>query len=202
MTKTDLKHYYVDDQKELINRKEISFRFLSIDFIFETADGIFSKDRVDQGSEILLKSLVKEDFEAKILDYGCGYGVVGIVLGKLDYQSVLIDITHKAIALSEINLKKNKVDAKLELIVDNQLDKYYDCFKTVLLNPPIRAGKKTIYQMFENTYHFLQKNGQLFIVIRKQHGAKSALKKLQEIFDQVVVINKEKGYWVIKALKV
>ncbi|HZJ85531.1 MAG TPA: methyltransferase, partial [Erysipelotrichaceae bacterium] len=79
MKKDYLVHYFKDDQKELINRKEISFRFLSIDYTFITADNVFSKDHVDSGSELLLTSALSEGLENDVLDYGCGYGVIGIV---------------------------------------------------------------------------------------------------------------------------
>ena len=202
MAVSDLKHYYVDDQKELTNRKEISFRFLDIDYNFITADSIFSKDRVDYGTTLLLKESLKAGFKDKVLDYGCGYGVVATVLSKHDHEVVAIDVTDRAVKLSEINAKNNKVNFKVEKIKNNNVDMYKSLFNTVLLNPPIRAGKKVIYQMFENVHGFLLEKGELYIVIRKQHGAKSAIKKLETLFKEVKVLNKSKGYWIIKSKKV
>lgn len=201
MSRNDLKHYYVDDHKELVNRKEIPFRFLAIDFFFDTADAVFSKDRVDVGSTILLESAIESGLKDKVLDYGCGYGVIAVVLSKLNYETVAIDVTHRAIELTKINAKKNKVSIDAQLIVDNNVDKYNNSFNSVLLNPPIRAGKAVIYEMFENAYDFLIDKGELFVVIRKQHGAKSAVTKLKSLFSDVQVINKSKGYWIIKSVK-
>lgn len=198
----DLKHYYVDDQKELTNRKEIPFRFLDIDFKFTTADAIFSKDRVDAGSTLLLEAAVESGIKDLVLDYGCGYGVVGVTLAKLGHSIIGIDVTDRAIKLSEINAKQNQVKASFEKIINNNVEKYNNTFNTVLLNPPIRAGKVVIYEMFDNAYNFLLPGGVLYIVIRKQHGAKSAIKKLETLFNDVTIINKSKGYYIIKSLKV
>lgn len=198
----DLKHYYVDDQKELINRKEITFRFLDIDFKFTTADSIFSKDRVDSGSTLLLEAAISSGIKDPVLDYGCGYGVVGVVLAKLGHDVLGIDVTDRAIKLSEINAKNNQVNPTFEKIINNNEKKYNNTFNTILLNPPIRAGKVVIYKMFDQAYNFLLPGGVLYIVIRKQHGAKSAIKKLESLFNEVSVINKSKGYFIIKSVKV
>lgn len=200
MSKDYLNHYFKDNQTELSNRKEITFRFLAIDFIFESADNVFSKDHVDFGSELLIQSALDYGIDNKVLDYGCGYGVVGIVLSKLGYNTFGLDVTERAIKLSTINAKKNNVDFKVEKVAEDT-SKYNNKFKTILLNPPIRAGKKVIYAMFENAYNFLEDEGRLFIVMRKQHGALSAKKELEKIFSKVEIITRKKGYYIIVSEK-
>lgn len=200
MTKLDYQHYYTDDQKELLNRKEITFRFLSFEYNFVTADNIFSKDGVDYGTNFLLETAFNKGFKGEVLDYGCGYGVVGIVLSKNEYDVLGLDVTDRALELSKINNDLNKTNFKVSKVTDD-LSQYNNRFNTVLLNPPIRAGKKVIYQMFENAYDFLNHNGEMFIVIKKQHGAESALKFLKTIFDEVSVLKKSKGYFIIQCIK-
>lgn len=200
MTKLDYQHYYTDDQKELLNRKEITFRFLSFEYNFITADNIFSKDGVDYGTNFLLKTSFNEGFKGEVLDYGCGYGVVGIVLSKNEYDVFGLDVTDRALELSRINNELNKTNFKVSKVTED-LAQYNNRFNTVLLNPPIRAGKKIIYQMFENAYNFLNHNGEMFIVIKKQHGAESALKFLKTLFDEVLVLKKSKGYFIIQCIK-
>ncbi len=199
MAKDDLQHYYKDDQKELNNRKEISFRFLSIEYTFTTADNIFSKDGVDFGTRLLIETSLKNGMESEVLDYGCGYGVVGIILSKMGYDVFGLDVTDRALKLSMINNETNKTNFKVAK-VDFDLSKYNNRFNTILLNPPIRAGKDVIYSMFRNSYEFLSK-GTLYVVIKKQHGALSAVKELKTIFDDVEVVNKSKGYFIIKNTK-
>lgn len=200
MTTDYLQHYYKDDQKELNNRKEISFRFLSIDYVFMTADNVFSKDRVDFGTTVLLETAIKAGISDRVLDYGCGYGVVGIVLSKMGHDVFGLDVTDRALNLAQHNNELNKTSLKVAKVTDD-LSKYHNSFKTVLLNPPIRAGKEVIYSMFDNSYEFLKHEGVLYVVMKKQHGALSAVKHLETLFDEVVIIKKSKGYYIIKNTK-
>ena len=75
-------------------------------------------------------------------------------------------------------------------------------FTDILTNPPIRAGKKVIYEIFEEAYDYcLSTGGCLWVVIRKQQGASSAVNKIKEVFGNCDIIEKEKGYWILKAKK-
>lgn len=197
MTTDYLQHYYKDDQKELNNRKEISFRFLSIDYTFITADNVFSKDRVDFGTTFLIETAINSGISGRILDYGCGYGVVGIILSKMGYDTFGLDVTDRALNLSMMNNDLNKTKFKVAKVTDD-LSIYNERFDTILLNPPIRAGKEVIYSMFDHAQKFLKENGVLYVVMKKQHGALSAVKHLKTLFDDVTIIKKSKGYYIIK----
>ena len=74
-------------------------------------------------------------------------------------------------------------------------------FDAVVTNPPIRAGKQVIYQMFADAAECLKPGGGLYLVIRKQQGAESCIRYLQTIYGQVEKLDKSGGFWVIKAMK-
>ena len=74
-------------------------------------------------------------------------------------------------------------------------------FSAILTNPPIRAGKQTIYQMFADARAHLEPGGCLYVVIRKQQGAPSAIKFLEGIYRNVEIIERGGGYWVLRAEK-
>ena len=78
----------------------------------------------------------------------------------------------------------------------NEVNSSYD---QIVINPPIRAGKAVIYKMFEDSVKHLNENGSLYIVIKKNLGANSAITKLSELFKKVEVLKKDKGYFIIKA---
>jgi 16S rRNA (guanine1207-N2)-methyltransferase len=78
------------------------------------------------------------------------------------------------------------------------LDQSYD---SILLNPPIRTGKETIYELYRNAYKHLNPQGSLIIVIRRQQGAASSFKELQSIFPSVNRIKLHKGYEILKSDK-
>ena len=72
--------YFINDKNLAENRKDISFRFLTRSFTFVSDDGVFSKNELDQGTRILLETILEDSLQEKVLDMGCGYGPVGILL--------------------------------------------------------------------------------------------------------------------------
>ena len=193
-------HYFTDNRQLAHNRKEISFRFLGVSYTFITDSGVFAKDKVDTGSAILLKALVNEPLTGTLLDYGCGYGVLGIVLAKQFALEVTgVDVNERALSLTKENAEKNQV--LIETILNSGSLLLNQRFSNIVMNPPIRAGKQIIYQMFAESYELLKENGTLYIVMRKQHGAESAIKELNKNYTNVEVIYREKGFLVIKSKK-
>lgn len=181
------------------NRKEVSFRFLSASYTFTSDSGVFSKDGLDTGTRILLETLVKQNLAGKCLDYGCGIGTIGILLKvHMDHLDISgFDINQRAVDLAKLNARKNHVE--VDFYHDDKIRQgQYD---VIILNPPIRSGKKNIYRMFKESYNHLVDGGQFWIVIRKSHGALSAIKELQNYFKNVEVVNKDKGFFIVVSSK-
>ena len=107
-----MSHYFTDNRQLPQNRKEFSFRFSSFNYSFTTDNGVFCKSEVDFGTWVLLKSLVNEKIGLRILDLGCGYGPVGIVMKHHFPQSdiVMCDINPRAVELAKINCRNNQTD--------------------------------------------------------------------------------------------
>jgi 16S rRNA (guanine1207-N2)-methyltransferase len=166
-------------------------------FIFYTDNGVFSKDGLDFGSRLLLETIPLEEVGGKVLDMGCGYGVFGIVLNKVKSCNVdMVDVNLRAIHLAEINIRENhciNVNA-FESFTYSNINSKYSCIVT---NPPIRAGKKVVYDIVMNAKDYLEKEGRLFIVIRKEQGAKSLIVDLEKLYN-VEVLEKKKGFFIIK----
>lgn len=78
-----MSHYYINDKNLKSNPKFIKYKYLTKEFNFKTDNGVFSKEYVDFGTNLLLKSIEINDIEGPILDLCCGYGVVGIVLATI-----------------------------------------------------------------------------------------------------------------------
>ena len=192
-----MNHYYTDNKNLPSNKSEFDYYFDNEVFRFTTDNGVFSKKNVDYGSYILIKTIFKKNLGSSFLDLGSGYGPIGIIIKRfnpnLDVE--MVEVNSRAVDLSILNAKCNNTDIKVHLCEDIlSLDHGFD---TISLNPPIRAGKAIIYGLYEKASKKLNDGGHLYVVIRKAQGANSSISKLETLFKQVVVINKDSGYCVI-----
>lgn len=196
-----MSHYFTDNRNLEENRKEKPFRFLGVCYTFVTDNGVFSKSEVDFGTWVLLKTICAQNLGDRILDLGCGYGVVGVVCKKMfpSTDIVCVDVNPRAVELTVLNAKKNEVE--LEVKESNNYSNVEGEFSSIITNPPIRAGKSVIYAMFEDGIKHLVSGGCLWVVIRKQQGALSAKKKIEEVYGNCEIVDKEKGYMILKAIK-
>ena len=189
-------HYFTNEKLHSKIRKTECF-VLNDKFIFFTDNGVFSKDGLDFGSRLLLESIPLEEVGAKILDVGCGYGVLGIVLGKKTGSYVdMVDVNFRALHLAEMNAKENGV-SQFNVFESNAYANVTSKYSTIITNPPIRAGKKVVYDIVMNAKKFLEDDGKLFLVIRKEQGAKSLIVDLKKLYN-VKVLEKEKGFFVLE----
>ena len=194
-------HYFTDNRNLKENRKDHSFRFSGYLYTFTTDNGVFSKTGIDEGSAFLLECACDMELIGKVLDMGCGYGTLFVVLAKQFPECMVtgVDVNPRAVELTELNAAQNGV--KLEAFVSDGFASVSSSFNVVITNPPIRTGKKVIYKMFEDAFDHLYDNGIFLAVIRKQQGAESAMRKLEEIFGNCRVVDKKKGYWVLLCTK-
>ena len=166
-------------------------------FIFLTDNGVFSKDGLDFGSRLLLETIPLEEVGGKVLDMGCGYGVFGIVLNKILSCSVdMCDVNLRALHLSKINIKENNC-SDINAFESNCYENVVSKYSSIVTNPPIRAGKKIVYDIVMNAKNYLEKDGKLFLVIRKEQGAKSLIVDLKKIYN-VEIVAKKKGFFILK----
>ncbi|MBP6281371.1 MAG: class I SAM-dependent methyltransferase [Leptotrichiaceae bacterium] len=205
-----MEHYFSETPSIKSKNREIKYKINNEIFEFITDNGVFSKTRVDFGTDLMLREFIKENKNGKfsnkeefdILDIGCGYGVVSVVIKYFYKKSnlTLSDINERAIELSIKNLKKYEIEeysAVKSFVFDNINEK----FDVILSNPPIRAGKKTIFEIYEKSFEHLNKNGAFYCVIQTKHGAKSTQKKLEEVFSNCETIAIDGGYRIYKAIK-
>ena len=196
-------HYYSRTQKVESDPKYWDFTLRDFHFRFKTDNGVFSKKEVDFGSRLLIDRFTFPEIEGPILDVGCGYGPIGLTVAKLDsHRTVhMIDVNERAMLLAKDNADLNQI-GNVKIYESDRLQNVTDAnFAAILTNPPIRAGKKVVHEIFEQSYDHLKENGELWVVIQKKQGAPSAIEKLKEIFSEVETVDKEKGYFIIKSVK-
>ena len=198
-----MNHYFTDNRHLAQNRKEIAFRFSCFTYRFITDNGVFCKDYVDMGSQVLIETINRKQILGKrILDLGCGYGVIAIVLAKLFPQRdwTLAEINPRSLALADENAKLNDVKARC-VHSDVYSEVEGNTFTDIITNPPIRAGKEVVYRMLDGAYEHLEDGGRLWVVIRKQQGAPSAKKRIEERFGNCEILERSKGYYILFAQK-
>ncbi len=190
--------YFTNDQlPSRIQRK--SCYVLGQKFMFFTDNGVFSKTGLDFGSRLLLETIPLDEVGGKILDMGCGYGVIGIILSKFTSAFIdMVDINERAMHLARKNIQENQCSNIRVFYSDiyGDIDSKYD---VIITNPPIRAGKTVVYDMLFKARDYLKSDGKLFFVIRKEQGAKSLIVDLKKVYTVEVLIRK-KGYYIIKCI--
>ena len=197
-------HYYAKQPKVKSDRKLVTSSLLGVDLHFTTDSGVFSKGGIDFGSRLLIESFVMPAVAGKVLDLGCGYGPIGVTLGAVypDREIHMVDMNERAIQLSQENAASNEV-ANVEIYSSDGLASVEEVgFAAILTNPPIRAGKEVVFSFYDHSYSKLVVGGELWVVIQKKQGAPSTMKRLEELFGNVTVVSKQKGYYILKSIKV
>ena len=193
-------HYYTSAPTSEHEERHFNHVFAGRVLRFQTDAGVFSKQHIDPGSELLCSALPKA-LSGRVLDMGCGWGAMTILtLAKCPAcEMTMADVNERALALAQENVAANRMQAKA--VLSDGFESIEGEFEAVITNPPIRAGKAVIYKMFEDAKAHLVSGGSLYLVIRKQQGAPSALKFLKDLYAKAEVIERDGGYWIIRCDK-
>lgn len=195
-----MSQYFDNDKNIKSERKLINFSFNDKNFSLYTDNGVFSKDKLDYGTRILLENIDINNLKGRVLDLGCGIGVVGIILGTLNKNISIdmVDINERAIILTKDNVKFNNINNNV--FVSNVYSNINGKYNYIITNPPIRAGKEVVRKFLLGGYDYLTDDGILYFVMRKDHGVKSMIKELVNIYE-VDIVNKEKGFYIVSLTK-
>ena len=190
---------YFEENKDLKEKKQlITISFKEKNYKLYTNNGLFSKDKFDYGSRLLLETITQNKLTGKVLDLGCGYGAIGIILANTYPQLTvdMVDITDRAITLSKENANAQNIK-NVNVFKSNIYEDITIKYNYIITNPPIRAGKETVRKFLINAKEHLKLDGQLWFVMRKDHGVKSMIKELEEIYI-VTIEQKSKGFYIVK----
>ena len=191
-------HYFTNENDLKSDIKKVNVVIHSTDYYFYTDNGVFSKGELDFGTELLLKTFeYTYPQDKKVLDIGCGCGPIGIYLSKLDFLVDMCDVNERALNLSKKAIEEQKLNANT-FISDaySTVDNKYDY---ILSNPPIRVGKQKLYEIVMDAKNYLNENGEVWLVVRKDKGADSLVRDMKKVYNEVEVVEKKKGYYIIKA---
>ncbi len=192
-----MSQYFDNDKSIKSDKRLIEFDFDNRMFNVYSDNGVFSKDRFDYGTRVLLENIDINGLNGNVLDLGCGIGVVGIILGTINKNIVIdmVDINERAVSLAKENVDFNRVNCNVFVSdVYSEVNKKYNY---IITNPPIRAGKEVVRKFLIGAINYLSNSGVLYFVMRKDHGVKSMIRELEEIY-LVEVIDRSKGFYIVK----
>lgn len=201
-----MSHYFSEVQDVKSVKKIINYEIKNEKFEFLTDNGVFSKIKVDFGTDVMLRTFLNENKKLeniRILDIGCGYGVVSVVVKRFFEKAKILstDVNERALELTKENIQKNNRTDDFEVRKSFVFDNISENFDVILSNPPIRAGKQVIFEIYEKSFFHLNKNGKFYCVIQTKHGAKSTKKKLEELFGNCTTLVIEAGYRIFRCVK-
>lgn len=196
-------HYFSQQPQSNSSPKTLKYKLNQQLYTFKSDHGVFSRNAVDYGTQLLIETFKAPERDGDLLDLGCGYGPIGICLADHhpERQMVLADINERALQLAEKNASLNYVKNVSFINSDRFTQLTMNNFASILSNPPIRAGKKIVHAIFEESYSALLRGGELWVVMQKKQGAPSAKKKLQSLYENVYTVARSKGYYVLRARK-
>lgn len=197
-----MEQYFEKDPSVISEEKKLRINLFGHQYVFITDNGVFSKNDVDYGSLALIRAYLDEERDDEsVLDLGCGYGPVGIIISK-EKENMTVDfcdINSRAVELTKKNISENFIkDASV--VQSDGFAEIHGKYDAILLNPPIRAGKTVIYRMYEDSITHLNENGAFYIVIQKKQGAKSSMEKLVSLYGNCECIKRDKGYMVYRSI--
>lgn len=205
-------HQYFEDNEALEHElQDVQLNLATANLTLTTDSGVFSRQRVDYGTLVLLKAVLpiikaRASQAISILDVGCGYGPIGLSLAKLfpDATVTMVDVNERALDLARDNTVKNQVADQVTILKSNAYSALAETqkFDFIITNPPIRAGKKVVDDILLTSQKFLTEEGSFFAVLQKKQGAPSAKKNLATVYPNVEVIKRDKGYYILQAKSV
>jgi 16S rRNA (guanine1207-N2)-methyltransferase len=164
----------------------------------QTAPALFSPGAVDRGTSLLL-SLVSFNADDKVLDLGCGYGVMGLYAAKLvDPQRVyMLDNDPEAVRLATENARANGVPGVHIDLSDGFNHLRETGFTRILCNPPFHADFAVAKHFIEKGFNRLVVGGQMWMVTKRDKWYRN---KLTSVFGGVRVVSRD-AYFVFQSVK-
>jgi len=198
-----MSHYYTNDPSLISKPRIIKYIINDVEFSLCSDSGVFSKNELDEGSALLIKTLLPLELGEKMLDLGCGIGPIGLTLAYFHPHLSLTcsDVNTRALTLCEKNAQTLALSQRVTCLLSDIYLEIEGQFNSIVSNPPIRAGKKVTYEIYRGAKSHLVDGGSLYVVVRKAQGALSVKAYLEEVFGNVLVLDRSKGFYILKATK-
>jgi 16S rRNA G1207 methylase RsmC len=192
-------HYFTSSPSSEIEKGLIKTFIRGREYTFLTASGLFSYKRIDNGTRLLVESMVIPQ-KGLFLDMGCGIGVIGLVAAREnpELNVVMIDINPRAVMIASENVERMGLE-NVEVLegflyepVEGRI------FNTIVSNPPVSAGMSRIVEpLVKNTSKHLASEGSIQLVIQSQKGGNKLAEYMTEAFGEYKILARSGGYRVL-----
>lgn len=193
-------HYFSEQPESEIRSKEISFEVAGHTFSATTESGTFSVQKLDKGTEVLLRLHSEFSESGHVLDIGCGWGPISLAIGKLRPKTQVwaLDVNQRSLKLTQQNSAKAGL-TNIKVVLTEEIPAGLT-FSGIWSNPPIRVGKSVLHDLMRTWLPRLELGASAFLVVQKQLGAESFEKWLASEFKMMTVTRpyQDKGYRVIR----
>lgn len=203
------RHYFLNAEHKTEEYFNFKINFRNREFIINSCSDIFSKDELDDGTRVLLETTLDkiitnpDTTKASFLDMGCGYGIIGIVLASFCPESTvdMLDINSNAVSLARKNADENELYNIRDVFVSDGYVEVINDYDYIITNPPIKAGKETLFRLVGEGIFHLKEGGKIVLVIRKDLGEESLRKMMLEVFGNCEILDRSKGFYILCSQK-
>jgi len=197
-------HYFSATPASAENLRTISVALADRDLEVTTAGGVFSPDRLDAGTAVLLANMPPLPPGGDLLDLGCGWGPISLTMALASPHATVwaVDVNERALDLvrrNAENLGLTNINAALPDDVPDDI-----VFRTIRSNPPIRVGKNVLHSMLEHWLPRLDEHSDAWLVVQRNLGADSLQRWLAATLSTGYSVHRTatgKGYRVLKVRK-
>src|SRR3954453_21682678 len=176
-------HYFAPPPQPAGRRTVVPVRLAGRDVEVVTAAGVFSGDRVDLGTRVLLREAPQPPVSGDLLDLGCGWGPMALTLGLLSPAATVwaVDVNERALELTAENARRLGVRNVRPVAPDAVPGDVR--FDAIWSNPPIRVGKEALHALLLAWLPRLRPGAAAHLVVQRNLGADSLAAWLADALD-------------------
>ncbi len=195
-------HYFTSAPESDPRLRPFTTRLAGQTYELTTASGIFSPERIDVGTSVLLDHVPAPPPGGNLLDLGCGWGPLALTLALDSPHATIwaVDVNSRALDVVRLNAQKlglHNVNAALPDDVPDDV-----AFTTIWSNPPIRVGKNELHSLLERWMPRLEPGSDAWLVVQRNLGSDSLHRWMQTTFAHELTVTRTatgKGYRVLRA---
>lgn len=194
-------HYFSARPEGDLTPRPLAVRLAGRDVQLSTAGGIFSPDRIDSGTAVLLDTVPHSPPGGDLLDLGCGWGPIALTLALQSPHATIwaVDVNERSLELTRRNADALALSNVNTVTPDALPDGIR--FRTIWSNPPIRIGKPELHALLLRWLPRLEAGSDAWLVVQRNLGSDSLQRWLDaELADRATVTRAAtgKGYRVLR----